>query len=221
MQELAAPQGAVEAVAEAVEGDADRRPLDCRSPPGTPRYARGDAGRRPARRPAARGRTWSTGTPGGGRRRRPPASTSKSRRKCAMPVGEGAAGSGNSPDRRCGARGTRTVLGQAEGVLQLGAARQDRARRTLPRQRQRLRRAAARAADRHLATAEHPRDRVVGAGVDRPVVAEEVVGDAAQAAERIAVGVGDRLVGDVAAGQHERLGETNGRAGDAAAYTGA
>jgi hypothetical protein len=40
--------------------------------------------------------------------------------------------------------------------------------------------------------------------VDRPVVGEERVRDAAEPLERVVVAVGDRLVGDVAAGQHDR-----------------
>ena len=40
---------------------------------------------------------------------------------------------------------------------------------------------------------------------NRAVVEQEQVGDPAEALERVLVAVGDRLVGDVAAGHHERL----------------
>ena len=68
------------------------------------------------------------------------------------------------------------------------------------RQPQRRGRVAARAADRE-ARAD---DRVLAAAVDRPVVGEEQVGDVAEAPSRLVVVEGDRLVGAVAARQHER-----------------
>ena len=64
-----------------------------------------------------------------------------------------------------------------------------------------------------------PHDRVVGARVDRPVVDEEQVGDAREPLERVVVVVGDRLVGDVAARQHERAAGVARAAGGAAAST--
>ena len=52
---------------------------------------------------------------------------------------------------------------------------------------------------------DHPHDGVVGARLDRAVVQEEEVGDVGEPRARVVVLVGDRLVGDVAAGHHERL----------------
>ena len=52
----------------------------------------------------------------------------------------------------------------------------------------------------------HSRNRVVGAGLDRAVVDEQQVGDRAQPLHGVLVAVGDRLVGHVAAGHHERAG---------------
>ena len=68
---------------------------------------------------------------------------------------------------------------------------------------------------------DHAHDRVVGAGLDRPVVDEEQVGDPRQPLERVVVAVGDRLVGHVAAGHHQRQRRRRRAAGGAAASTGA
>ena len=68
-------------------------------------------------------------------------------------------------------------------------------------------RAAACARDLAAGAAQHERpahDRVVRAGLDRPVVDEEAVRDPGQPLQRILVAVRDRLVGHVAARQHER-----------------
>ena len=46
--------------------------------------------------------------------------------------------------------------------------------------------------------------RVVGADVDRPVVADQQIGDPVQALARVVVAVGDRLVGHVGAGHDQR-----------------
>ncbi len=95
------------------------------------------------------------------------------------------------------------VLRQAEGVLQLGTARQDGP----PRGRTQwhgLRDVAAGAAQHGLLTAEGADHRVVRADVDGPVVGEERVGDPLESGARVVVEVGDRLVGDVAAGEHDR-----------------
>ena len=91
------------------------------------------------------------------------------------------------------------ALGEAERALELGAARQDRRGRH-DRQREAVRHAPARAAQDERAA----HDRVVGARLDRPVVDEEGVGDPAEPLARVVVGERDRLVGDVAARQHER-----------------
>ena len=69
-------------------------------------------------------------------------------------------------------------------------------------------RVAARAPQHQRRRAQPGRHRaeqgVVGAGVDRPVVDHERVGDGAEASSRIGVQVGDRLLGDVARGHHQR-----------------
>jgi hypothetical protein len=94
----------------------------------------------------------------------------------------------------------------AERVLELGAAREH-----VPGRRDREREQAgdrpAGAPERQRPPAGDPQHRVVRAGVDRPVVQHEHVGDAAQARERVLVLVGDRLVGHVAAGHHQRLAD--------------
>ena len=103
-------------------------------------------------------------------------------------------------------REERPVLAaQAERVLQLGAAGQHRAGEAAA-DGQRLGHVAAGAAQHGHPAAQRPDHRVVGPDMDGPVVAEEGVRDAAEPAERVVVGVGDRLVGHVAAGQHERAG---------------
>ena len=100
------------------------------------------------------------------------------------------------------ARPCARALGQAEGALELGSAGQQLAR--VDGQRQRLGHVPARAAQQQRAPADRAHDRVVGARADRAVVHEDVVGDARQALDRVVVAVGDRLVGDVAAGHHQR-----------------
>ena len=64
-------------------------------------------------------------------------------------------------------------------------------------------RIAPRAANRQLDPGDEPRHRVVATEMNRPVVHEEEIGDPRQAFERIAVLVGDRLVGSIAAGHHQ------------------
>ena len=109
--------------------------------------------------------------------------------------------------------------GQAERVLQLGAAGQHR-----PREPgcdgERLGDVAAGAAEQHRAAAERPGHRVVGPDVDGPVVGQERVGDALQRLPGLVVAVDDRLVGDVSAGQDDRAGHGLRAAGGAAACTG-
>ena len=95
---------------------------------------------------------------------------------------------------------------EAERRLQLGAAGEDR-RRGAPRQRQARRHVAARAAQQHRAPVGDPDHRVVGAGADRPVVEQDLVGDPGEPRLRVAVLERDRLVGDVARGHHERHAE--------------
>ena len=98
-------------------------------------------------------------------------------------------------------------LGQAERVLELGAAGEQRPRRALAGQRKRRRDVAARAA-------EHPRaagrarttESSVRVWIGRSWTQEQV-GDVAEALECVVVAVGDRLVGHVGAGHHERLAD--------------
>ena len=95
--------------------------------------------------------------------------------------------------------------GQAERVLQLGAAGQHGAREPGG-DGEGLGHVAAGAAEQHRAAAEAPGHRVVGPDVDGPVVGQERVGDALQRVPGLVVAVDDRLVGDVSAGQDDRTG---------------
>jgi hypothetical protein len=95
------------------------------------------------------------------------------------------------------------ALGQAEGVLELGPAGQD-VPRERPGQPERLGREPPRASQGQLAPPERPHHRVVGPDVDRAVVDQEPVGDPPEPLQRLVVPVGDRLVGHVPAGQHDR-----------------
>ena len=52
---------------------------------------------------------------------------------------------------------------------------------------------------------DHADHRVIGAGLDRAVVAEHDVGDRSEPRERVVVAERDRLVGHVAAREHERV----------------
>ena len=95
--------------------------------------------------------------------------------------------------------------GQAERVLQLGAAGQHRAGEGAG-GRDGLGDVAAGAPDQHRAAAERPGHRVVGPDVDGPVVSQERVRYPAEPVPRLVVPVDDRLVGDVSAGQDDRAG---------------
>ena len=96
---------------------------------GTPPGGRGGAGRRSARRRRARARTWSTGTRGGGRGRRP-----RARPRTALevldPVGERAQRLVVLEVADVVADPRAFALGQAERVLELGAAGEQRPRRS-------------------------------------------------------------------------------------------
>ena len=91
------------------------------------------------------------------------------------------------------------AAGDAERALQLGPRGDDRRRRR-DGERQRPRRVAPRASHRERGAD----DRVLAAAMDRPVVGEERIGDLAQPAAGVLVVDRDRLVGAVAARQHER-----------------
>ena len=99
-------------------------------------------------------------------------------------------------------------LGQAEGALELGAARQQRPRGSASMQGEARRDIAPRAAQEggppRPGHSGHPHDAVVGARLDRAVVHEEEIGDRAQARAGIGIVEGDRLVGHVATGHHQR-----------------
>ena len=118
------------------------------------------------------------------------------------------------------------ALGDAERVLLLGAAREQVmvGRRG---ERQMGGHVAPRAPQRQRAPAGVPRaddahDRVVGPGLDRAVVGQKEVGDRRQARQRVVVAERDRLIGNVAAGHHQRVAaKVATAAGDAAACTAA
>ena len=92
--------------------------------------------------------------------------------------------------------------GEAHRVLQMGAARQDRARQSSA-QAHRPRDVAARAAEHRRPARHHGRHRVVAAVLDGPIVLEEEVGEAAESLVRLVVAVDHGLVGDVPRGHHE------------------
>ena len=98
------------------------------------------------------------------------------------------------------------VGGQTEGVLGLGAAAQRRPRHRY-RQPYRRRCVAAGPAQRHRRIAKGPDHRVVRTDVDGPVVGEQRVGDRGEASHRVVVEIRERLVADVATGQHQRSGD--------------
>jgi hypothetical protein len=72
---------------------------------------------------------------------------------------------------------------------------------------ERLRRVTSGPADRDLTSAKNADDRIVGSDVNRPIVRQEKVCDRREALEGIVVRVRDGLIGDIAAGEHERSGE--------------
>ena len=90
------------------------------------------------------------------------------------------------------------AAGDAERALQLGPRRDDR-RRCRHRERQGRWRIAARAANPKCSTD----DRVLAAAMDRPVVGEKGIGDLAQPEPGVLVVDRNRLVGAIAARQHE------------------
>ncbi len=92
---------------------------------------------------------------------------------------------------------------ERERVLELGSHREDRARRG-DGERQRLRRVTACPPDQRLAPGDHPGDRVVVAGPDLAVVGEECVREAGETGRGVRVVGRQRLVGQVAGGEHER-----------------
>ena len=93
------------------------------------------------------------------------------------------------------------VPGQAEGALQLRTAGEDR---TADIERQVARDVAAAAAQELRPPRDHAHDRVVGPRLDGPVSHQEEVGDPREPLQGVGVPVGDRLVGDVGAGEDER-----------------
>src|ERR1700733_12051937 len=98
--------------------------------------------------------------------------------------------------------GTRP-LGQAERVLELGAACEYGPSRAWRGKRDGPRDVSARAPENRLPTIRRrAHDRVVGARLDRPVVDEEQVRDVLQALERVLVSVGGRVCGRGRAGRY-------------------
>ncbi len=135
---------------------------------------------------------------------------SKRRLKCSMPsVKERRVSAFSRSPMWCETKACRS-LRQAERVLQLRAAGEHRAGEARERgtaHRDGFRHVAARPPDQHRAATDGAGHGVVGPDVDGPVVGEERVGDTAQPVKRVLVAVGDRLVGDVSAGQHQRAAD--------------
>ena len=101
------------------------------------------------------------------------------------------------------------VADAQRGGRLLMRSRGDQARQLAPGE-QRQRRVATGPAQQLRRAVGEPGDAVVDMAGDRPVVEEKEVGDCAQANESLAVVDGDRLVGEVAARRHQRevgLGE--------------
>ena len=96
------------------------------------------------------------------------------------------------------------ALGHAERVLELGATGKHGTRRAPTGEGYGRRDVSARAPEHHRACQTSAHDRVVGARLDWPVVDEDGIGDVLQALEGVLVAVSDRLVGHVAAREHER-----------------
>ena len=96
------------------------------------------------------------------------------------------------------------ALGHGHRVLQLGADGKDSGARRIEREGERLRSVSTRAAQHLHSSGHRPRHGVVAADVDRPIVAEQPVGQRTEPGDGVAVVVGDRLVAEVAAGHHER-----------------
>ena len=109
-----------------------------------------------------------------------------------------------------------TAACDAERRLQLGARCDDRPQRG-HRQRQRRRRITPRPAHREGGA----NDRVLAATVDRPVMGQKGVGDPGEPPAGVVVVERDRLVGAVAARQHERARRARRRGDGGAASTGA
>ena len=96
-----------------------------------------------------------------------------------------------------------SAASQRERVLELGAHREQRCRRGQG-QVDRVRGVAAGAPDDGLAARDDARDRVVVPRPDLAVVDQEAVGETRQAGQRVGVVGGQRLVGQVAGGEHDR-----------------
>ena len=103
------------------------------------------------------------------------------------------------------------LLGHRDGVLQLGTHGENLARR-LDGEGQCLWHVASGPPDHLYATPRCSDDRIVTADMNQPVVCQHTVDHGAEAGKGVAVGVSDRVVGLVAAAQHERpryLGHEN------------
>src|SRR6266702_7760281 len=94
---------------------------------------------------------------------------------------------------------------QAEGVLEVRAARQHRYGK-LQRERDWLRRIPSRAPQELRIACRGPHDRIIAPHVDVAIVCQHSVSDCSKSAKCVVVTVGDWLVAQVATGHHQRNG---------------
>ena len=98
-----------------------------------------------------------------------------------------------------------TVCSDADGVLQVRAAGENRHRK-LERCRNCHRDVAARTANEHLAPTQPPRDRIITTVFDGAIMKEKEIGDRAEASQRFLVAAGNRFVAAIATGHHQQCG---------------
>ncbi len=209
-QQLATPEGAVVAHAQAVVGEPQERPRDALLS-----RARRDVGVVMLDRDPSLGgepadaHPGSTGSPGGGRGRPTMGSTASRRSRCRRLPSYAWCVPRSSRSPVCGATLARPSTARANVCFSSAPT----ARATSPggighRQRQWFRRVAATPSHDRLAgiraSADHACHRVVVARPDAPVVEQEAVGDARQPARGVGVIDGQWLVREVAAGEHDR-----------------
>ena len=190
------------------------RPAARRARPAARPGARGGAGRVAAglrpRPPGARP-TRGRGSRGAGRRRRPPARCGRATRGCRRP-GPAAPASRGWRCRRCAGciqarrpEARQSVVLSSPPTASSGGASSGSANRQ--------RRVAAAAPHRLHGAVDDPDHRVVARDVDRAVVVQPRVGDARQAHVGLGGLGGERLVAEVAGGEHERVGRRPGEVG--------
>src|SRR5579862_6186245 len=95
------------------------------------------------------------------------------------------------------------ALCDTERVLEFRSASKNRTAR-FERKLDRLRRVASRTPLRNFASSRNAHDTVVSTDVDLAIVSQKIVSDWREPLRRIVVGVCDRLVGNVAAGEDNR-----------------